>query len=152
MVPSNNVSFSVLGVPAPQGSKRFVGVSKAGRGILIDASKRTKPWRLSVQAAAEAAGKRVEGAVSVMLTFTMPKPKSAPKTRVTLPDKKPDIDKLCRSTLDGLVDAGVIEDDARVVSLAAFKRFPNEGESALEVPGCVVVIWQAGNTGSPARV
>jgi crossover junction endodeoxyribonuclease RusA len=72
------------------------------------------------------------------MVFTLPKPKSAPKTRRTLPDRKPDIDKLVRSTCDALTTAGVYEDDARIVSLTASKVFPGEGIDALDVPGCVI--------------
>jgi len=134
------LAFTVLGVAAPQGSKKFVGMSKSGRGILIESSKKTRPWRISVQQAAVETGGHIAGPVSVSLIFTMPKPKSAPKRRVTWPDRKPDVDKLCRSTLDGLVEAGVIEDDARVVRLVAAKVFPNEGDGSLSVPGCSIRI------------
>lgn len=135
------LTFTVIGTPAPQGSKRFVGVSKrTGRGIMIESSKKTRPWRIAVQQAALELGLRISGPVSAMLTFTLPKPKSAPKRRTTWPDRKPDIDKLLRSTFDGMVEAGTIEDDARIVRLTSAKVFPNEGEDALAVPGCVVRI------------
>jgi Holliday junction resolvase RusA-like endonuclease len=35
----------------------------------------------------------------------------------------PDIDKLARSTLDGLADAGVFTDDSRIVTLRLEKRY-----------------------------
>jgi crossover junction endodeoxyribonuclease RusA len=132
-------AFSVVGAPAAQGSKKHVG-----RGIMIESSKKVKPWREAVVWAAREYGMAMGGAVHVNLTFTLPKPKSAPKRRVTLPDRKPDIDKLCRSTLDALVTAGCIEDDARVVSLSASKVYPNEGQDALDVPGAVIEIRRIG--------
>jgi Holliday junction resolvase RusA-like endonuclease len=80
----------------------------------------------------------------VTIIFTVTKPKSAPKKRQTWPGKKPDIDKLCRSTLDGLVTAGVIEDDARVIVLNASKAFPGEHPDSLDVPGAVIRIEPIG--------
>ncbi len=128
-------AFTVIGMPAPQGSKRHVG-----NGVMIESSKKVKPWRESVVWAAREYGLRMEGPVHVIVTFTLPKPKSAPKRRKTLPDRKPDIDKLCRSTLDALVTAGCIEDDARVVWLWAAKTYPGEGQDALDVPGAIIKI------------
>ncbi len=46
---------------------------------------------------------------------------SAPKRR-TRPDRRPDLGKLVRSTLDELTTAGAIDDDARVVEIIA--RWP----------------------------
>lgn len=134
------IQLTVLGVPAPQGSKRFVRMGQNGRGIMVESSARTKPWRLAVQQAAFESVQRLTGPVAIEFVFTMPKPKSAPKTRRTWPDRKPDIDKLCRSTLDGLVEAGVIEDDARVVRLTCAKVFPGEDAQALSVPGVRITI------------
>ena len=74
------------------------------------------------------------------MIFTMRKPQSAPKRRTTLPDRRPDLDKLCRSTLDALVTAGTISDDARVIGIVARKVFPGEGQDALSVPGAVIRI------------
>jgi crossover junction endodeoxyribonuclease RusA len=58
---------------------------------------------------------------------------------VTWPDKRPDLDKLQRSTLDALVSAGAIEDDGRVVILYAEKVFPGM-PYALETPGARIRI------------
>ena len=136
------MQITVYGTPAPQGSKRFVGLTKQGRGILAESSAKVKPWRQSVKFAALEVGERIAGAVRVWITFTLPKPKSAPKTRTTWPDRKPDIDKLVRSTFDALSEAGVFEDDARVVELTAAKRFPCEGDGALEIPGAVIQVQE----------
>jgi crossover junction endodeoxyribonuclease RusA len=83
------------------------------------------------------------GPVSVEMIFTLPKPKSAPKLRKTMPDRKPDLSKLVRSTEDALTDAGAWEDDARVVECRSAKRYPGEGPDALDVPGCVIRITEA---------
>ena len=47
------VEFTVLGVPAPQGSKRHVG-----RGVLVESSNALGPWRDAVAWAARDAALR----------------------------------------------------------------------------------------------
>ena len=42
----NEIFIPVIGIPAPQGSKRHVG-----HGIMIENSKRVKPWRQDVKEA-----------------------------------------------------------------------------------------------------
>lgn len=133
----------VYGIPGPQGSKRFVGKSKSGRGIMIESSAKVKPWREAVKWAAIAVRgdqEPLDGPLRVWMTFTLPKPASAPKRRRTWPDRKPDGSKLQRSTEDALTDAGVWTDDARVVEWHGAKRYPGEGEDALDAPGCVIVV------------
>jgi Holliday junction resolvase RusA-like endonuclease len=148
------MTITVYGMPAPQGSKRYVGTSKAGRGILIESSAKVRPWRQDVKAAAlelvvgSGLGAltsvneygRMDGPLNVHMIFTLPKPKSAPKRTRSWPDRKPDLSKLVRSTEDALTDAGVWEDDARVVRLVATKCYPGEGTDALHIPGCVIHI------------
>jgi crossover junction endodeoxyribonuclease RusA len=138
MTETDSIHFCVYGTPAAQGSKKHVG-----NGVMIESSKALKPWRESVKWAAREHGKSVAGAVRLRLTFTMVKPKSAPKKRVTLPDKKPDLDKLQRGVFDSLTQAGVIDDDARIVHVEASKVFPGEHELALDVPGVRIEIQRA---------
>lgn len=141
------IRIEVIGHPAPQGSKKFVGVAKGGRGIMVESSAKVKPWRQDVKAAALAAmaGRApLDGPLVAVMTFTLPKPASAPKTRRTYPCRKPDASKLARSTEDALTEAGVWTDDARIVELVACKRYPGEGRNALRVPGAVVEIFDIG--------
>src|SRR3546814_12938089 len=88
---------------------------------MIESSKKVKPWRQDVKAAAEAwivlwqrAHARpwspLDGPLLVRMVFTLPKPMSAPKRRRTWPDKKPDLSKLIRSPEDAPTDAGMIRD------------------------------------------
>jgi Holliday junction resolvase RusA-like endonuclease len=135
----------VYGNPAPQGSKKFVGVAKAtGRGILVESSKRVKPWRQDVKAAAIAArngAAPLDGPLVVRMVFTLPKPASAPKRRRTYAMRKPDLSKLVRSTEDALADAGVIADDARIVEYERVaKVFPGEDPESLEACGVRIEI------------
>lgn len=140
------IVIRVYGLPGPQGSKRFVGQSKSGKGIMVESSKRVKPWREAVKAAGLAVmngAQPLDGPLIVGMVFTLPKPKSAPKRRPTAPDKKPDVSKLARSTEDALSDAGVWADDARVVDYEALgKRYPNEGPQALHIPGALIWVRQ----------
>lgn len=130
------LTITVYGMPAPQGSKKHVG-----NGVMIESSKKVKPWRQDVSAAAVACGQQLlDGPVRVSMTFTLPKPKSAPKIRRTYPDRKPDLSKLVRSTEDALTTAAVWGDDARVVECLAAKRYPCEGPDALDRPGAVIRI------------
>jgi len=134
------IAFDVFGMPGPQGSKRFVGLSRAGRGIMVESSAKVKPWREAVKLAAReamrAAGvETIDAPVRVRMIFTVPKPVSAPKTRMTWPMRKPDGSKLQRSTEDAISDAGLWRDDARIVEWYGAKRYPGEGDGALQAPG-----------------
>jgi crossover junction endodeoxyribonuclease RusA len=136
----DKIFIPVRGVPAPQGSKRHIG-----HGIMIENSKKVKPWRQDVRAAAidHYKGGIIGRAVEVEIIFLFARPKShygTGKNANKLKQKAPefvtssatgDIDKLCRSTLDGLsAKAGgtVIKDDSLVVSLKAVKKYAKEGE------------------------
>lgn len=136
----------VYGSPAPQGSKKYVGRAANGRGIMVESSKKVKPWRENVHTAAVIArngAAPLDGPLVARMVFTLPKPASAPKRRRTWPDKKPDVSKLVRSTEDALTDAGVIADDARIVEYSRIaKVFPGEDPEALEVPGVRIAISQ----------
>lgn len=139
------LTIVVHGEPAPQGSKKFVGIAKAsGRGILVESSKKAKPWRQDVVAAAIeaiAGAPPLDGPLDIRMVFTLPKPASSPKTRRTYPNRKPDVSKLARSTEDALVTAGAIADDARIVQYSRLaKVFPNEDSEALSSPGVRIEI------------
>lgn len=143
-------SFQILGLPAPQGSKSFKGMVQGARGQeiprLVESSKELPKWRrqAKLQASLQWRGRPALGVPLVaVMTFTLPKPTSAPKTRRTWPSKKPDVSKLARALEDSLTDAGVWIDDALVVDLIACKRYPNEGLRALAQPGVVVEIYPA---------
>jgi len=138
------VTITVYGMPGPQGSKAYKGQSKKGHAILVESSKKVKPWRQAVVAACVDAGingRKLEGPLCLHVWFTLPRPASAPK-RVKQPAKKPDLSKLIRSTEDALTDAGVWIDDAQAVVIMAVKTFPGE-YPALASPGCVIKIEAA---------
>lgn len=118
------VAFDIIGIPGPQGSKRHVG-----RGVMVESSKKVGPWRDSVALAGRAAmaGRPpLDGPLTLTITFRFPATSSwraADKVRGwRWKDRTPDLDKLLRSTLDGLTTAGVVADDARIVEVTAGKR------------------------------
>jgi len=140
MSEQTTIELRVYGMPAPQGSKAFKGMA-GGHAILVESSKKVKPWRQDVkQAVVDAGHPHISGPVVVDMIFTLPKPKSAPKRRVTYPATRPDLSKLVRSTEDALTDVGLWEDDSRVVRCFAYKVYPGEHCYALESPGAVIIV------------
>lgn len=120
--------FFVPGHPAPQGSKQaFV---RGKRAVLVEVSKRVKPWREAVQDAAITHGcQPLDGPVSVKLTFLMPRPKAMPKKANLTMIQKPDSDKLARAVLDALTGV-CFDDDSQVTRLLVVKRRAGTAEES----------------------
>lgn len=137
-------TLRVHGIPKAQGSKTaFV---RGGKPIVAEAgSKESRSkhaaWRQAVATAArdllEAGGHTYPASqpVDVGIDFVLPKPGSAPKY-VRWAFRKPDLDKLARSVLDGLADGGLLAADQQVCQLACSKAYVVDGGA----PGCVVVV------------
>lgn len=128
--------FFVPGHPAPQGSKQaFV---RGKRAVLVEVSKRVKPWREAVQDAAITHGcQPLDGPVWVMLTFLMPRPKAMPKSAPLTMCARPDLDKLARAVLDALTGV-CFEDDSQVTRLLVVKRRAGTAEE----PGVMIHVEQ----------
>lgn len=126
--------FFVPGHPAPQGSKQaFV---RGKRAVLVEVSKRVKPWREAVQDAAITHGcQPLDGPVSVKLTFLMPRPKAMPKKANLTMIQKPDSDKLARAVLDALTGV-CFDDDSQVTRLLVVKRRAGTAEE----PGVMILV------------
>lgn len=141
----------IFGNPAPQGSKRFVGVNKAGRGVIIDSTPRTRVWRSDVVDAAkrymEIHGSDFEPfscAVQVHMVFSLLRPKTVTRAKRPHPSVAPDLGKLARATEDALTAARVWGDDALVVEYTRLaKVYCGEDLDALDSPGAVVLIAPA---------
>lgn len=128
------MNFTVYGHPAPQGSKRAFVNKRTGKVALVESSSKVRPWRQDVKCAAiewlpggaESSWQTdpIQGPVRVIIHFMFLKPKSAKKA-VRHPSNRGsgDLDKLVRSTLDGLTEAGVWRDDAQVCELWTTKSF-----------------------------
>ena len=120
------VEFTVLGVPAPQGSKRHVG-----RGVLVESSKALPAWREAVAWAARDAALRhgitapLDGPLRLIVEFRFPMPKARAKRArdagAAWRTTQPDSDKLVRAVGDALTDSGLIVDDARICEVHATK-------------------------------
>lgn len=109
----------VPGVPVGQGRLSYVGNGR----VVHSNAKRLKPWRAKVAAHIREQmtgdGWPIDGPVKVAITFTMPRPKSAP--RRVWPSVRPDLDHLGRAALDAITASGAIKDDAQVVMLGLTK-------------------------------
>jgi Holliday junction resolvase RusA-like endonuclease len=140
------IEFTVLGPPAPAGSKQaFV---RGGKAIVTDASKRSRPWKSRVAAAAQDAmnGREpLEGALYLRLSFGVKRPVKhyrkdgelgAEGARRPWPSVRPDAIKLGRAIEDALT--GIVwRDDAQIVLEALSKHYANaEGViiQVLELP------------------
>jgi len=124
------VIFTVEGLsPAPQGSKRHVG-----GGRMIESSARVRPWREAVRQEAMATGvPMTAGPVFVRLTFRFIRPKGHHNAKGMIKasapiehTKRPDLDKLVRSTLDGLTGV-LFVDDSQVAFITASKEYACTG-------------------------
>ena len=130
-------SFWIDGEPAPQGSKN--GFVKNGRVVMVESSKKVKPWREAVALATQeyraskwpnAEQWTLTTSVEIALVFHLPRPKSVTRK---WPAVKPDLDKLIRSTFDGLTTGGLYTDDALVIAVSASKQY------ATDRIGCQVI-------------
>lgn len=116
------ISYWIDGEPAPQGSK--TGFIKNGRVVMVEASKKVKPWREAVAAETQAkVSSALQNPVKISLVFHLPKPKTVTRT---WPAVKPDLDKLIRSTFDGLTTGGLYTDDALVIAVSASKQYATD--------------------------
>lgn len=155
-VPAHTVIITVFGDPATQGSKKAFYNARIGRAMMTEqTSAKLDPWRADVTLAAlrirEENGpdgplaEPLDGPLAARVVFTLPKPKSAPKTRRTYPAKGKDVSKLLRALEDALTAAGLWADDSRVVDYQRLaKVYPGEDPEALDVPGVRVAVWQVG--------
>ncbi len=123
------ITFDAIGKPEPQGSaKAFV---RGGRAHITSDNTGLRFWRnIVAEAARQAMGERNlvdrPEPVRVNIVFRLSRPASLPK-RQSYATKKPDIDKLVRSSLDGMT--GVVwRDDSQVIELTVRKQYCVEGE------------------------
>lgn len=121
------ISFQVHGTPAPQGSKTRT------RYGMFESSKRVKPWREAVTAAASEHAPLVPP-YDVKVFFFIQAPKKTTAEYPVAPSIG-DIDKLLRATYDGLTASGVIADDRFIVAGEHSKEW-----AGIDGPGAVIII------------
>lgn len=90
---------------------------------------RTKPWQELIALCAKSYFKcknsPQENAVSLVLEFFMPRPKSVKKTTNSIHLTKPDLDKLARTVLDALTGIAY-KDDSQVICCTLIKKYGNK--------------------------
>lgn len=147
------VELDVLGTPAPKGSNR--AMVRGGRAVFVPGGSKVnqaalKSWDALVREEANATlGARsspvfVDVPLAVAITFRLSRPAGHwhPKTgglrssAPAFPSKKPDADKLARSTLDSLSGL-VFDDDARIVKLIVRKEYAAPGKE-----GAAISVWE----------
>ena len=126
------IHFHVEGTPKPKKRPRF----RQFNGIVQSyTDKGTREYEDHVRLTSQTAmgtTEPIETAVGVYLYIRLPIPKSHPKKRTEdclegreKPIKKPDIDNLAKSLLDGM-NGVVFKDDSQIVSLHCTKVYSNE--------------------------
>lgn len=137
----------VPGIPCGAGSKRALQNPHSGKISVIDASKKSRPWKERVSHRAEAvwAGAPLDVPLVLALRFVFPRPKGHYRTgrnahllrasAPTFPRGKPDTTKLIRGTEDSLT--GILwRDDALIVRQTATKVYGSK-------PGVLIRVWRA---------
>ena len=128
---SISVCFYVDTTPIPKGRPRFRSM---GKFVQTYTDSKTRSFEeLIAEQAKEAMGdmEPLETPLTVFLHFTLPIPVSATKKvkegLLNAPHtKKPDIDNLCKSVLDGMANI-VFKNDGQIASLHATKKYGNTG-------------------------
>lgn len=138
------VTFTVPGVPVPQGSKSAFVVK--GRAVVTESNRaKLKPYRASVADAAAAAmngGGLVTGPVRLQLVLHFPRPKShygrgsqAAVLRADAPAyvaTRPDAGKVARAIEDALT--GIVwRDDSQVADLRVVKMYGDPPQALVSV-------------------
>ena len=138
---NTNVTFVVHGLPAPQGSKTYMG-----KGRMKESSPNVMPWRQDTKYAAleaKPADWDASGPMSLSVVFRFQRPAAhylKNGLRPTAPcyvtsARNGDLDKLLRSTCDAMTGI-LFDDDRQVVSINAIKRYCNTKEQ----PGAIITL------------
>jgi len=138
--PQMSLSFIVYGSPVPQGRPRFF---RRGNHVGTYDPDKSRTWKQDVKASVLDQLKKqvaiLDGPLSVILDFYLPRPKSLPK-KVQYHIKKPDADNLAKAIKDAL--RGIIyRDDSQIVILTVLKKYGDP-------PRVVIGIEQLGDISS----
>ena len=142
---SNTIHLWVQGKPAGSGSKTAYKTPQ-GRMIVTPASKYQKPWQEAVKwgflQSEYAKMKPLTEALDVRIDFCFVRPnnhfgtgrnKGKLKSSAPLyPAKRPDVDKLARSTIDALTNL-VMKDDSQIVLLTVSKIYSDRSGADIRV-------------------
>lgn len=124
-----SVTFTVEGIPAPQGSKIRT------RYGMRESSKRVGPWRAAVEAAVDqlALFESLAPPYRVETWFYFRRPRTSKQEHPTAPAIG-DGDKLTRATWDALTRSGLIDDDRFVTEWGGSK----EWAGPTDTPGAII--------------
>jgi Holliday junction resolvase RusA-like endonuclease len=132
------LTVTVVGVPVGQGAIRCLG---RGRRAIHENADVLKPWRHRIadhtrdaMATAGITGP-FTGPLELAATFTVPRPKSAPRARWA-PDVRPDLSHYLRALEDAITMSGLIVDDGQFVQQRQTKAYPAGGA----MPGVVFTV------------
>ena len=115
------VEFFIPGIPVQQGSKTAFIVK--GKAVMTDQNaKALKPWRATVTRHTPG-GQLFDCPVYIEANFIMPRPQ---RPKFDLPAVTPDLDKLTRALFDGITDAGLWADDARVTRMLVAEEYATD--------------------------
>lgn len=130
------IELWVAHIAAPQGSHRQ-GFGKSVK----ETNPRTEPYRQAIADACEewheehtdGTPLQLDGHLEVRIDFYMPPPPKSDAAR-PYPNTAPDIDKLTRSTFDGVTRGKLWKDDARVVGMTVWEYFaPSLQETGVRI-------------------
>ena len=131
------LTFTVYGVPQPQGSARAFMPKGFQRPVITGDNEKNKPWRQEIAGTALAAMAEEKliliarpAAVYFAVAFYFDRPKST--KRDALKTTKPDLDKLVRSCLDSLTGI-VMDDDSQVTRVIASKAYGSPARAEIAV-------------------
>ena len=132
-MPENTITFRVDGIPATQGSKRHVG-----GGRMVEMNKKLPAWRKTIINTGRTVAPKqpLDCPVSVETTIWVPRPK---KPRFNVPATPGDLDKYLRAIGDGIEQAGIVKNDARITHWTATKHYANNDTP----PGAhITITWK----------
>ena len=125
-------SLKVLGRPEPKGSMKAMP-DRSGRrySIMMNSSKKTTPWELTVRLNAKQIWHEqpLTCGCEAIIWFFFKRPKSVKRSRHTV---RPDIDKLARTILDALTGV-VFKDDSLIYQLTTNKQYANYDGAIIEI-------------------
>ena len=126
------LEFVVPGIPVAKRRPRF---SRRGKFVKVHTDEKTVRYEEVITSYAREAmrkeGFAVDGPVAVSIVAVFQRPKSRKKN--ALMDRKPDLDNVCKSVIDGISNAGAIKNDSRVVMIAARKEYGELPETRVAV-------------------
>jgi Holliday junction resolvase RusA-like endonuclease len=137
-----HLHISIYGEPVPEGRHRFRVIQpakskKAYAQVYTPAE--TRDWKSVVEGAVAERMCRAgikggwDGPIALSIMTFITRPKSVKIEKRPLPIVKPDTDNFLKGVMDGITQAGLWTDDARVTDLSIGKRYADQRIPGVEV-------------------